>query len=458
LLPNKLRINSKILSLQDSNDVFMTLKMIVCTSDVNLNKARFTEDFITNYGSTLKDQPLTVDREELEAGNYDSLTHLFDPYSNELKTDPIGVIVETWSEKDDDGIFVLYATAKIWKRFPETCMAIMGLHSSENLRFSCEVLVEDEIKNNDGTYDITKGAFIGHTIVSFPAEVRAKSQLLVAEALNSDIKKEASNLSDEVKVEEVVETEEEIVEEKVEKSELSFEQITEMIWNKLNADDKYKYWIMRVYENYVIVQSNEDGKLYKLTYSIEESEIMLDMENMVEVMIEFVEMAEVKMFESEKYIKPDENITKLNELQEKYDSAIKANETFEVKVNELNDSIVSINEKIVEKDTIIEELNIFKVELEQIKESQIQEEVKAKQSKLSEMVAKTGLFTEEEVQIEIAELIESCNEIEIKAKIADKVIANLVEQEIEDVIIVNENVKGEQLIDEKDEITFKVMK
>ena len=457
-MPNKLRINSKILSLQDSNDVFMTLKMIVCTSDVNLNKARFTEDFITNYGSTLKDQPLTVDREELEAGNYDSLTHLFDPYSNELKTDPIGVIVETWSEKDDDGIFVLYATAKIWKRFPETCMAIMGLHSSENLRFSCEVLVEDEIKNNDGTYDITKGAFIGHAIVSFPAEVRAKSQLLVAEALNSDIKKEASNLSDEVKVEEVVETEEEIVEEKVEKSELSFEQITEMIWNKLNADDKYKYWIMRVYENYVIVQSNEDGKLYKLTYSIEESEIMLDMENMVEVMIEFVEMAEVKMFESEKYIKPDENITKLNELQEKYDSAIKANETFEVKVNELNDSIVSINEKIVEKDTIIEELNIFKVELEQIKESQIQEEVKAKQSKLSEMVAKTGLFTEEEVQIEIAELIESCNEIEIKAKIADKVIANLVEQEIEDVIIVNENVKGEQLIDEKDEITFKVMK
>ena len=457
-MPNKLRINSKILSLQDSNDVFMTLKMIVCTSDVNLNKARFTEDFITNYGSTLKDQPLTVDREELEAGNYDSLTHLFDPYSNELKTDPIGVIVETWSEKDDDGIFVLYATAKIWKRFPETCMAIMELHSSENLRFSCEVLVEDEIKNNDGTYDITKGAFIGHTIVSFPAEVRAKSQLLVAEALNSDIKKEASNLSDEVKVEEVVETEEEIVEEKVEKSELSFEQITEMIWNKLNADDKYKYWIMRVYEDYVIVQSNEDGKLYKLMYSIEESEIMLDMENMVEVMIEFVEMAEVKMFESEKYIKPDENITKLNELQEKYDSAIKANETFEVKVNELNDSIVSINEKIVEKDTIIEELNIFKVELEQIKESQIQEEVKAKQSKLSEMVAKTGLFTEEEVQIEIAELIESCNEIEIKAKIADKVIANLVEQETEDIIIVNENVKGEQLIDEKDEITFKVMK
>jgi len=142
-LLNKLIVNSKILSLQDSNDVYMTLNMIVCTSATNLNKAKFTEDFIENYGSTLKDQPLTVDREELEAGNYDSLTHLFDPMSNELKTDPIGVIVETWSEKDADGISVLYATAKIWKRFPQTCMAIMELHSSENLRFSCEVLVEE---------------------------------------------------------------------------------------------------------------------------------------------------------------------------------------------------------------------------------------------------------------------------------------------------------------------------
>jgi len=307
---------------------------------------------------------------------------------------------------------------------------------------------------------ITKGAFVGHTIVSFPAEVRAKSQLLVAEALNSDIEKEASILSEEAKVEiaeEEIKSEEIVEEEKVEISEKSFEEIESIIWSKLNPDDEYNYWIVRTYEDMVIVQSNEDGKLYKIMYSFEGEEVMLDMENIVEVMIEYVEISEIKMFDSEKYIKPDENIKILNELQEKYNTSIKSNEAFEIKINELNESVVSLNEKISEKDSAIEELNVFKVELEKIKESQAQADIEAKQSELSEMVKSTGLFTEEEIATDIAELIIACDEINIKSKIADKVIEGL-KKESEESVIINASVEGEELIPEKDEITFKIMK
>lgn len=450
-MPNSLRFDSKILSLQDSNDVYMTLNMVVCSSQTNLNKARFTESFIENYGKTLIDQPLTVDRESLENGDYEGLTHLFDPISNQLKTDPIGVIVETWSEKDEDGVLLLYATAKIWKRFRETCMAIMELYSSENLRFSCEVLVEESSNNGDGTYDIVKGDFIGHTIVSFPAEVRAKAQLLVAEALNNDFEKEASNLEDNVKI---VNQEEPVV------SEFSFEQISEMIWMKLNEDGEYKYWLMRTYADYVIIQSNEDGKLWKVMYALEDGEVMLEMEGAKEVMIDFVEVSEdmAEIFEDEKYMKPDENLAKLNELQEKYDNAIKSNDAFEVKINELNETIVKINENVAEKDAKIEELNTFKVELDEIKELQRLAEIAAKKSEISEMVQKTGLFTEEEIAEELAEFIESCDEISINARIAKKVIEKMSDVEVEEKIVVNANLDGDDLLPEKDEIVFEKVK
>ena len=45
-MTDKIKLTPKILELQESNDIYMTMKMIILSNQVNYNNAQFTDDFI----------------------------------------------------------------------------------------------------------------------------------------------------------------------------------------------------------------------------------------------------------------------------------------------------------------------------------------------------------------------------------------------------------------------------
>jgi hypothetical protein len=192
-MQDRLTITPKILELnQNSNDIYMTVKLCILSNQVNYNNAKFTDDFIQGVidnKSTYIGIPLVANKTKLENGVYDKLTH---EYSNgQLNTDVIGSFIDFWEETDDTNAKLLMGEARIYKRFPNVCEAILDLFESNDLEFSCEVLVSDYESVDDGVrsihYNDGKNALIGSCVVTDPAESRSRATLLIAEALEKDL-------------------------------------------------------------------------------------------------------------------------------------------------------------------------------------------------------------------------------------------------------------------------------
>ena len=187
----RIQLSPTILELQNSNDIYMTLKLILLTSNVNLNGARFTEDFINGIVENQEKYigiPLVVNRTKLENEAYDSLSHEFDGVN--LKTDVIGAFVSFEKQENEDGSLSLLGESRIYKRFPKTCEAIIELYQEDKLRFSCEVLVQEYGDIKDGIREIPyadgKNNLFGQAIVTNPAEPNSRPTILIA-ALEEDL-------------------------------------------------------------------------------------------------------------------------------------------------------------------------------------------------------------------------------------------------------------------------------
>jgi hypothetical protein len=191
-MQDRITITPKIIELnQNSNDIYMTVKLCILSNQVNYNNAKFTDDFIQGVidnKSTYIGIPLVANKTKLENGVYDKLTH---EYSNgQLNTDVIGSFIDFWEETDDTNAKLLMGEARIYKRFPNVCEAILDLFESNDLEFSCEVLVAEYESVEDNVrsihYNGGKNALIGSCVVTDPAESRSRATLLIAEALEKD--------------------------------------------------------------------------------------------------------------------------------------------------------------------------------------------------------------------------------------------------------------------------------
>jgi hypothetical protein len=198
-LSERFILSPEVIELSEtSSNAYMTLKMVICTSNINLNGTRFTEDFIDGICNNQKDFQgiaLVVNREKLENEQYDNLTHEFNSEAQTLGTDMIGSFVGYEKASNEDGSVSLIGEARIMKRFPKTCSAISELYSTNNLRFSCEVLVrkyEDMEDYREVSYHNGLNSLIANAIVSQPAEVDCKPTLLVA-SLNEDLQRQLAN-------------------------------------------------------------------------------------------------------------------------------------------------------------------------------------------------------------------------------------------------------------------------
>lgn len=181
----QLVLSAEVLSINENpHPDYINLELVVISNKRNLNGIKFTESFMERAVNTIVGMPLQVDKKELERGNYDSLTHKYDGMA--LNTDSIGTFTNSSIEEIDD-VKVIVAVARVWKRYPKTIEAIMELHNAGLLRASVEATVTDFEDISETEYDAFDGRIFAHTIVSNPAETRASSRLLVAEAFNHDL-------------------------------------------------------------------------------------------------------------------------------------------------------------------------------------------------------------------------------------------------------------------------------
>lgn len=242
-------LSAEILSInEEAHPDYMELSIGVISNQRNLNGVRFTNQFLENAEWSIVDMPLQVDKKELESGNYDNLTHRYDGVEGTLNTDSIGTFVYSTIEHDGD-VSMIVATAKVWKRYPKTVEAILELHSEGLLRASVEATVTEYEDINERDYDAYNGRIFAHTLVSNPAEVRASSRMLIAEALNDDVGK--------MKEEEQMEKDLQALQTEVEKLSTEIASLNE----KLNTENEEK-------SNLEAVVAEKDAKILEMSEEI----------------------------------------------------------------------------------------------------------------------------------------------------------------------------------------------
>lgn len=370
---NKLSFETgKILKLADtSNPAYMTLEMVVCDSNPNLNMQGVTKDFIVSNHQTLVDMPIQVDRFRIENGMYSSLTHRYE--KGELKTDSIGVITKTWYETDDENdVTTMYASAKIWKRYPKTCEAIAELYEQGDLKFSWE-LVGTEREESITTAEMFKnGYWIGHTLVSNPSYPIAKSTMLVAELKELNLEKEE------------VENLEILI------AGMSIDMLREKISKALN----YDMYIIQMFldDSKVVVRDWSTDASYIIPFTVDGETVTVDVENKIEASVvvkpkDEVSEQDLRIAELEKQI---EELTAEKEVEPTIDESIvepiveTATEEGEETKEEVNyaEIISELTKKIELLEPLAEQARILAEEKAQAELAEFKDKLKAKAEKV----------------------------------------------------------------------------
>jgi len=186
------KIQANIIELNNSNDIYMTMNVVLMTSKKNLNGARFTPDFMSEIVANKEFYmgiPLVCEKYKLESGKFKSLGHALQS-DGTFETEQVGSFVDFYTVTNDNDVVELYGVAKVFKRFPKVCNAIIELFNDKSLFFSVEVLVGEyqSLSNNERVVSANvENRLFGDCIVTTPAEKESTAKLLIAEALNLDI-------------------------------------------------------------------------------------------------------------------------------------------------------------------------------------------------------------------------------------------------------------------------------
>jgi hypothetical protein len=493
LLKDIVKLTPTIYELESSsNNIFMTLKMVILTTNTNLNGTRFKEDFIDGIVENQNNYlgiALVVEKDKLEAEQYDSLTHNFD--GKTLGTDMIGSFISFEKGETEDGAVSLIGEARVMKRFGKTCSAIVDLFQADRLRFSCEVLIKkyDNVEENyrEVSYHGGINSLIGNTVVSEPAEVDAKPTLLVA-SLNYDLKTEISNgganmglsvaekrkmmneFASKLAKKIMAKVRADAMLDMAELAEINMDLVDGVIGlmgEDFNANSYCGFWVGEelVFDEYFVAQDYYNGDLYMFDYSVSE-EGALSVSSPRKAKFELVEIAEQVLasiskraseikaeleakeveisslqtakgdVELELEVKKTE-IANLQTEKEKVDNELATvKDEVQSKDEALSLSESQANERIIALGQVVDGLKDKLQEVEPIVEQykQVQQELaeKAKSDKQKELVEyalNSKMIDQKEIEEdeEIKLAITELNELKIKGIVADRIVKSNIE-------------------------------
>ena len=384
--------------------------------------------------------------------------------SIEFKTQSIGVHTSVEIKKDNvvlnngeiKELPCLFASYRIWKRYPNYIAAIKRLFDNNMLYGSWEISTY-KYEYDNGIRKITDYEFFANTLLgeSNPpsygvnatalsmATLDSDSQLMIAEALSQDLidnnnddkednlqmaNKEKSIVAEEGKKEVVTPANTESNVSEKTSSEVKSGTNVEAEKETTSVTDSAQ---LTDYDLRVKVTKACRDKLDKWCWVSfmfpNEKEVWCEYEG-AETELDFVkftyEVGEddaITVSEPE-YVKLTVSIAEVNT---KIATLEKDVETAKAELDIKNDAITKASDKIQELNVKISELEPFKEQVEAEKKKQIEAEIAEDKERLKAKMLKGNLFTEAEIaEDNIAKLIEARDESAINSLIADKFVAS----------------------------------
>ena len=384
--------------------------------------------------------------------------------SIEFKTQSIGVHTSVEIKKDNvvlnngeiKELPCLFASYRIWKRYPNYIAAIKRLFDNNMLYGSWEISTYKYVYDN-GIRKITDYEFFANTLLgeSNPpsygvnatalsmATLDSDSQLMIAEALSQDLidnnnddkednlqmaNKEKSIVAEEVKKEVVTPANTESNVSEKTSSEVKSETNVEAEKETTSVTDSAQ---LTDYDLRVKVTKACRDKLDKWCWVSfmfpNEKEVWCEYEG-AETELDFVKFT-YEVGEDDTITVSDPEYVKLTvsiaEINTKVATLEKDVETVKAELDIKNDAITKASEKIQELNIKISELEPFKEQVEAERQKQIETEIAEEKERLKAKMLKGNLFTEAEItEDNIAKLIEARDESAINSLIADKFVAS----------------------------------
>ena len=448
-----------------SNPDYLNGRFCICDFDLNKNNVSLNRDTIDEWVSTLVGTPLVAKITKDIKGKEDFGSHELKIVSFKDKngkmqkkavfdTSAFGVCTDVSIETSDDGKDYIYASYKIWKRFENACKIIQ--ERADNLHTSWEICTEEftqKIKDGKVTKQIDKGRFIGLAMLAknVPPAYSSSGLLEVAEeqdnelniALMEDL--ENLNISSNIKSEnkEVIEMQDNVenIEQTVETSETVETVETETIDTTETSNE-----VTEANDVSETQTDNEETEVSALTER--------DLHNGLNRAFEAPDSSGKCTYGYPFFVFPAENMawfkeygakSELDLVEVKYtveNNQVKITErnpvTLTVSPREINQIIAQKDNAIVEMSAQVQSLNEkvaelqpYKDKVDEIEKAEREAQLEKDRKELSDYAISSGYITQEEIDSseEIKGYIESLDKTSIKALIADRVVASLVNKE-----------------------------
>lgn len=422
------------LSEQEADPDALYAKFLVCDFSVNGNGVRLDRDTIDAWVSTLKDQPLVGKIAAKSDGSVDFTGHnvriveRLDEAGNsyndvEFDTSAFGTFVDVGIE-DVDGTECIVATAKVWRRFHTAAELIESRCLSGDLHTSWEIAVDDAetvVENGGVVKVIHSGRFIGHCLLgrlvqpAYPnsgllgvAEEGTDADLsraIILDMLSLSERKDVEEMkkkTPEMQAPEAEEVLEPIVPEVSENTDVpsSNPETSEMtandIYNKLYAKvrEKHERWAYVAFwfpESHTIlahVDGDDELTFQSATYTVSETDVEVS---------EFTPV------------------------------------TLAVSVLNINDTVAQLNERCVESEQKIADLNATVAQLDAYRQRCEEEDARAAQaehesavSELRKYAEDSGRFTSEELASEeMTSVFDALDKAKVDGMIAERLVKSM---------------------------------
>lgn len=440
----KIRLENKqiLISESETNPDSLIGKFIICDFSTNKNGVRLNRDTIDTWLKTLINKPL-VGRLQTTNGVDDFTSHnvkyikTVDENGNETEelvfdTDAVGTFYSAEIETID-GVEYIVATCEIWKRFPRACKVIERRVKEGTIATSWEIAVEDSkkvIESGRLVKVVNAGRFLSHCLLGSTVEPAYDSSKLLEcasenedgelfSAILQDVASQNNNpqgnevqtmpnenepviengeqipatppteqaeVTHPVEVQPVVEP---VVEEKPAIAELTMRDLRRKIEEALyNFADRYLdvvFIFTESHTGWAHAWDENETDMYEFAYAVENDEVTVTSNNAVKLLV----------------------------TPREINSAISARD----------DTILSLNTKIQTLESEVSTLSPYKEAHEQAERERQEEEKKVKVAELRKYVEDANMFTKEELEgDELSSLISELKTVEVKAKIADRIV------------------------------------
>lgn len=386
-------LSSKTVEISEYKNYLELLNRVCYYGAKNFNDVRLPFDETTELkAQTLKNMPVVakyiIDAQGRPSfGGHEVSRDVNGEYV--FGTTPIGVHTEVFIKDDavvlpDQSTAVLpclFAKQRIWKRNSRAVAAIQRLYTDDNLHNSWEISVSDFKYSEDGVKDLIDYAFeanclLGTAKPAYGASAKIlslsseSSELLVAEALSQDLIDASENSTES------------------EAKDMEDEKLIETSVEEVNAGGV------------------EVGKEEETAASHEEAR------------------AAEEQAKEEVTPMVEESVEQINPIQTQLDEALSKIEKLTTDISEKNSALIEAQKQINDLTAQVETLSPYKEAAETAARERAEAERKEAVADLRTYAEESGMVTKEELASgEIAEMIESLKETDLKVLISDRIVA-----------------------------------